>query len=94
MRTLSRRDVWLGFDGCFTLTAVQALFSEKPYQEQQLTKENSYCTISGILIGLTYVPMGFKSLFSKVLNLASYAEIDLKFGRWFGNVSILHIYRG
>ena len=93
MRTLSRRDVWSGFDVCFTLTAVQALFSEKPYQEQQMIEENSYCTISGTLIGLAYVPMVFKCLFSKVLNLASYAEIDVKFGRWFANVSIFHKYR-
>ena len=69
MRTLSRRDVWLGFDVRFTLTAVQALFSEKPYQEQHLIKENSYCTISGILIGLTFLPMGFKCFFFFFLNI-------------------------
>ena len=84
----------MGFNACrVTLTAVQALFSVKPYQQQQLIKENSYCTISGILIGLRYVRIDFKCCFSKTLNLASYAQIDLKFGRWFGNVSIFEKYR-
>ena len=30
----------------------------------------------------------------KKLNLASYAQIDLKFGRWFGNVSIFQEHQG
>ena len=66
MPTLSRRDGWLGFNVCrVTLTAVQALFRVKPYQQQQLIKENSHCTNSGILIGLRYVRIGFKCWFSK-----------------------------